>query len=235
MSIELYLAAAAVCILIGLIGRIGLRMASDNEDMISWAKTLTPALLCGMPLAVLQSGFEWMEGGSQTFLCITSLGAALGVGAIIDRETGWAPDILMAVLAANGMLLGTIIAGWELSPIVASIVGIALLAVINLFWIAAVKLTGSCAILPPADILAFALPFMIFGISAQFVTVMLVIATVGLACKRVPSIAAIFTNPKVGEKIVREIESDDMKEGHGLTLLSIALPSTWLAIMIWLN
>lgn len=233
MPIDLYFVAAAVCLLIGLLGRIGLRLASDDADMISWPRTLVPAFLGGMTLAYLQAGSEWMGSGSLTFLCITGLGAALGVAAIIDRETGWAPDVLMALLAAKAMVLGTIVAGWPISPLVASILGVVTLVGINLLWIAAVKLTGSYAILPPADILAFALPFMIFGTSIQFVAIMLAIAILGLVCKNVPAVAAVFTNPKVGENVLREIESDDKKAGQGLTLLSIALPATWVAILAW--
>lgn len=46
-----YMAAAATCLLIALVGRIGLRLASDGEDMISWGRGLLPALIGGMPIA----------------------------------------------------------------------------------------------------------------------------------------------------------------------------------------
>lgn len=233
MSIEFFVAAVAVCLLIGLVGRIGLRLASADNDMISWPRTLIPAFLGGMSLAVLQTGTAGMGDSSLIFLCITGLGAALGVGAIIDRETGWAPDALMAVLAAKAMVLGTIVSGWPLTPLQASLFGLGILVAINLVWIAAVKLTGSSAILPPADILAFALPFMIFGMSIQFVLIMLAIAVLGLACMRLPVVAVIFTNPDVRDNVLREHEIDYIKAGQGLTLLSIALPATWLAILTW--
>lgn len=223
----------AVCVLIAAAGRAGLRKASDGAETISWARVLAPAIVGGMIIAGLI--FWKIPSGDAPIidLCLVGLGAALGAAAIIDRDTGWAPDVLMAVLSAKAMVLGTIVAGWGIGPLTASLVGIGILVAINLLWLAASVLTGSRRILPPADILAFALPFMIFGASPYFVAIMLSISVLGLLGRRVPAIHAFFTNPKVGDKVLREMDLDDSMEAKGVTLLAIALPAVWVAMVFW--
>lgn len=229
-----YMAAAATCLLIALVGRIGLRLASDGEDMISWGRGLLPALIGGMPIAFLLPGSLEAATDPLIYLSLVGLGAALGVGAIIDRETGWGPDALMIVLAAGSMVLGTMIAGWPLTPLQAALLGLVILLGINLVWLALVKLTGYPFITPPADILAFALPLMIFGLSTSVVAIMLYIAVASLLCMCFPAVAAVFTNPAATQNVLRKSEMNDTTEAQGLTLLSVALPATWAAILVWL-
>ncbi|WP_027234590.1 hypothetical protein [Leisingera caerulea] len=234
MPVDLYYSAFAVCMLVTLLGRIGVRMSSAGEETVRFWPACFFALAGGMSAAALLikdggAGITSLPG----FLISVSFASTLCLAAFVDRETSWAPDILMAILAAGAVVLASRFHGWDLSLMSAAAAGAGGLLAVNLLWMAAVRLTGWIWILPPGDILGISIPFILFGATPYSIGIMFGTAALLVLCRSFDWVHAVFEKPGNGEKVARDMDVDIADVRKSIPFLSVCLPVVWAALLIY--
>lgn len=111
------------------------------------------------------------------------LGILLGIAATVDRLTTWAPDGLMIPICVLATLYGPI--GDAIGPIWSIPVGLVVFGVCQLLWVAQYRL--GYLMIPPPDIIALVVPFLLFGVSVLTLTILISMAIVLLLILRVKS------------------------------------------------
>ncbi|WP_411840049.1 hypothetical protein [Paracoccus sp. ME4] len=225
MSFLLPIALLSAC-LWTILARIGVRRASEGEDHIRTGPLFTAALTGG--LAGMLAGTQDPATSAVTVI----LCAGLMAGALVDRETGWAPDAIVFPIVLLAMTLGALEGAWELSPVRAVIyaaIGYWLLQ--GLWLLAAWKITDFSPP-PPADLIAVFLPMMFFGTDLRFSATMFAMAAALLLARRFSTVYGLFSRTDL---IMRIVKKEDMRypEGrHGITLLALAFPVSALSLII---
>ena len=208
-----------------LMARFGVRMASEGEDHISLNLAGLAALLGAGGMAV-----AFMDADHSTQLVAVLLGGALMVGAIVDRQTGWAPDLLMLPTVLLALALGARTGAWDASLGQVLAIGLGGYLCMHLIWLDAMKLKPGMALPPPGDLIALGVPLMVFGICYAFVAVMLMISALLVLALRFEAVRNIFSRSEVLEVIMRESENECNYPGHAITFLALAYPATGIAI-----
>lgn len=160
--------------------------------------------------------------------------AQLAVAAWIDRQTTWVPDpvlfglCLLALLAAGGeaaspsrLLIEGLFRGdprplFPLSPFLAFLLS----AMAALVWRIQVW-GGRCRITPP-DLIAFALPVLVFGLSGKGALAYALTAAMAAAVLRLPAARHWLVHPAAAAEGARDLGLDG---GLPVPALMLVLPS----------
>lgn len=172
------------------------------------------------------------ETGAATSLITALLGGLLLSGAIIDRQKGWAPDLISGPVLVLSAIYSAAGPAGELDA--ATIIWTAILggcgfAVINGLWIYADRVTGGRALPPPADLTAIMMPVLLCGLRPEATGFYIGCSVVIFLCLRIPCLQTIFTDADVAKNMRDEIT--DNQERHAIAALTVLYPALWLLLL----
>lgn len=152
------------------------------------------------------------------------LGALLILGAWIDRISAWSPDVIMIPFCIIIFLVSPDVT--SLRDVVSAIgFGVALFLSGILLWIPQDALDRRIA--PPADLIAIAAPFVLFGLDYTTAVIFMVTSTLLLAALKSQAVARLFSRPEA----VADATSDvALGEKPAVTFLSVIFPVIFFAI-----
>lgn len=159
------------------------------------------------------------------------LGAAFLIAAVVDRNTGYAPNLLVFAMGVLSPVIGAMEGVWDISYAWAAAVGLSFVVTANLFWITLGFMTKRYDWTPPGDMVAIAVPFMIWGASFSSVFAMMGTAVLGYGCLHSKRVADFFTAPSVRKEIAAERNWSAERADQGAAILTLIMPVCWL-IMI---
>ncbi len=217
--INALLLMAPIAMLVAYISRTGLRITSEGErDARLWTLGLAALVgsACG-PVAALAG-----LGGDIQFAAAL-LGAFLATGALIDRATGWAPDLIMLPCCILALCLGGATGSWDIGPLHSIALGLGIYFALNGLWMGIAVRAPTIILLPPADILALALPVMIFGITMPLAACMVVISAILILCLVFPTFGNLFRGEGVAEEVLAEAGSEASAD-KTVTFLAVGFP-----------
>lgn len=225
MTFLLPIALLSAC-LWTLLARIGVRWASDGEDRLSPGPLFVAALTGGLA-GLLAGNDDPAISAIAVILC-----SGLIAGALVDRQTGWAPDTLVFPIVLLAMTLGALEGAWDLSPMRAVIYACLGYWLLQAVWILVAWKITDFSPPPPADLIAVVLPLMFYGMDLRFSATMFAMAAALLLARRFSTIYALFSRT---ELVMRIVKNENMRyaEGcHGITLLALAFPVTAVSLII---
>lgn len=188
---------------------IGLSFAWASPAIIGWASngtaTISRTKVLIACLAGCIPGLAALVSGSAPMVpSFTLLGVLLMLMAVMDRQTSWAPDLIMIPLCCVAMWVGAQHSAED--PEVTRIIlrGLGFFA---FFQIVYLVLSRYPKAIPPPDMIGLAMPFAIFGIS-PLSAASLMFASLGLiAIRQSRSVRDFVLMPGVG---------NDISQGRGL-------------------
>ena len=214
-------------LLLSVWGRVSLRVASGA--------TAGPGLLSaglaaltgyGGVLIAIRSGPGVGSVEAELALCV--FGALLLLAAWIDQRTAWAPDGITLPLMCGGAASASLIGTLGVGPVAALGVAFALFLTAQAAW-AAQALIG-IRLLPPADLMALALPVLLFGLSPYApLTYLLLFALLLIALRGPEPLYRLIRGPSA-EEAVRD--ADISGSGRSAPLLPMALGSLFIALLL---
>ncbi|WP_264772297.1 hypothetical protein [Defluviimonas salinarum] len=153
-------------------------------------------------------------------------------GAMIDRASGWAPDLVVGPAVAAALATGGILGSWGGDPAWLLVGGVAAYIAAQGLWMAAQWRFPERMIPPPADLLALTIPVMIFGLTPAMVAVMMTISAILALCMKSDEILSLFSRQEVVDEVLKEVLGNDMNNERAITFLALSFPVTWLAAAI---
>lgn len=174
------------------------------------------AILAG--LSATFSGHGGWEG-----IVATLLGGYLLTSAYVDRETGWAPDILLYPVAMASLLLAGLLGSWGMSLSTGILAALLLYPVVMALWIALRALTPLASMLPPNDLLSLLVPVILFGYGLGM-AYLVVVGALLVAVRFTPFLRRIFLQDQVARAALTEMELSEDRAVEYVTLLVVSLP-----------
>lgn len=206
--------------------RLGATIASEGDDMPAYMPLVTAGLVGGMGIAVFASGLD-----VYSQLVTIALGGGLLVAAVLDRETGWAPDTMMWPIVVLACMLGALNKVLPFGPITAIAVGTCTFWACQVVWMICARIAPVLPLPPPGDLIALALPLVFLGVCLGFVMVMLGICILLLGAKFNQKVARIFTKGHVAKAVISEMDFLNETAMQPVTLLALAFPVVWVALL----
>ena len=222
------LASLAITVALAPLARLGLRVSSEGESDIALAELILAGLIGALPAAFLSP----FGIGSPGFLALVTLGALLPMAGWIDRKSGWAPDFVMLPIVVSGLVLGSSLGSWSAGPLAMLVWGAAGYAALQVSWILAAMKNPELMLPPPADLIALALPFLIFGTHPASVATSFAISVLLLLCKAFPAVNSLFSRKEVVEGVLKEVAKSDTVEASAITFLALAFPVTLIVLLL---
>lgn len=204
---------------------IGTIESSDGAENAPLAMIL-PAAAMGSLLGAIA---QYYGHGGYEVIIFSALGAFLLTGAVLDSQTGWAPDSIMLPVTVLGVL-----AGQALGPSSGNFALAALLAVLSYYvvitaWIEMARRESRMVHMPPADFIAITLPIPIFGFD-YLLAMFYIFTSVGIAaCMVFPRLGNLL---RKGEVISQVTAEHAAVSDQSVTFLAFAFPLIFLAVVI---
>lgn len=153
------------------------------------------------------------------------LGALLILGAWIDRISAWSPDVIMIPFCIIIFLIRPEVT--SLYDMIAALgFGVALFLSGILLWIP--QDTFDLRVAPPADLIAIAAPFVLFGLDYTTAVIFLVTSILLLAALKSKTVAQLFSRPEAVADAASEV---DLGEKPAVTFLSVIFPVIFFAVI----
>jgi hypothetical protein len=218
-------APAVLVLALGLTGSVFLaRLApaiiarvSGGAATISTDRALIACLVGCLPgFTALPSGFLSVQTS------FTLLGIVLMLLAVIDRETSWAPDLLVIPVCCFAMWVGAQHAGEDPGVLQLVFRGLGFFAAFQVLYAVGSR---AFAMIPPPDMIGLAMPFVVFGLSALAAASLAIVSMILISIRQSAVIRNFVLVPHVGE---------DIDQGRGLSVpfLAIVFPVV-VAMLFW--
>ncbi|MFG6573602.1 hypothetical protein ACGYLO_18560 [Sulfitobacter sp. 1A13353] len=153
------------------------------------------------------------------------IGSILMLGAWIDRVSAWAPDILMMPFCIAIFLVSPDIESL-MDACIALGLGVALFLICVALWVPQDMLGMKFA--PPADLMALASPFVLFGISMETTMIFVVTSVLLVLALKSSRFAALLSRPEAVADGARDVEFTEKK---AVTFLSVMFPVIFVALV----
>lgn len=184
----------------------------------------------GAVLAGLAATFSGHDGWVLTIA--TLLGGYLLTSAYVDRETGWAPDILLYPVSMASLLLAGLLGSWGLSLNEGILAAFLLYPVVMLCWVALRAITPLASLLPPNDLLSLLVPVILFGYDLGM-AYLVVVGILLLVVRLTPFLRKILLEDKVARAALMEMELSEDRSAEYVTLLIVSLPATFFFLPVF--
>lgn len=215
------IAGSIMCPLGSLAAKTGVLRCSEGEDVLHLRKAMAAGAVGLVLSAFTLSASTNLNALESTVLPV--LFVLLWIGAFVDRATGWAPEGLSICLPILALALGASNGNWEITIGWAVLYGSLLWAAVYFAWSLGSQRVSSLP--PPADIIAFMLPFLAFGVSMHFTVAMLLISTILWFCLFFPEVHRIFSQQEVEMKALADFDDAVANSDRPtITFLAIAYP-----------
>jgi len=153
------------------------------------------------------------------------IGSILVLGAWLDRISAWAPDILMMPFCFLIFLVSPQITSWTDAGIAVGL-GTALFLGCIALWVPQELFDMKFA--PPADLMAIAAPFMLFGISIETTFIFMVTSLLLVLALKSSRFAALLSRPEAVADGARDVE---FSEKQAVTFLTVMFPVLFVALV----
>lgn len=210
------------------LARAGLVSCDEPSDIIPGKRLMVASILGG----ALPGGLALMMGHPLVAVALVSvLGAVLLVAAYVDRETGWAPDHLLAPFSFAGFTLAGLTGSWGITLWQGVLAGIFVYPVLMGIWIGVRALTPSARLMPPNDLLSLVVPCVMLGPDLSMgylvsVAVLLVLVRIS------PFLHKVFLRADVAERMVADMGLDAAQAQSFVTLLVVTLPVSFAFMLV---
>lgn len=197
-------------LVLGAVSPMIVRRVSSGRAGIGWKTAFVASLAGTLP------GFAAVASGSppSVVLSFTLFGTFLLLLAIIDRQTSWAPDMLMLPLCCLAMWVGAQHGGQDPGVFRLLLRGLGLFGLAQILFVILARLARP---LPPPDMIGLLLPFVVFGISAQASVAFIITSAILILIRQSGGIRNRLLTPEVG--------TDVSVEGRlSVPFLAIVLP-----------
>jgi hypothetical protein len=238
-----------ICLTTSAMAYLGVHLASEGEDRIEWMRLLAASYIGGMPFAIIpELGLHFEISEVLSVLAATFLGAALMVAALVDRDSGWAPDILVLPILCMCMPLAHYLGVWDFGSLFGEkfwvfsyiLYGFLVWLLINGVWLLGYFIWKACdrnrgyAVTPPGDIIAAMLPFFLFGTTDSFFYTMFTVLLLMLLLRNSSTLHAVFTAPELHAKVLRELDVDviNSEKPKGVAFLAVLFPVMWAVFLL---
>jgi hypothetical protein len=152
------------------------------------------------------------------------MGSLLALGAWVDRVAAWAPDmIILPVCVAVFLISPEVDTPREFAIAVGS--GIALYIAGIILWIPQEMTNYRFA--PPADLIAIAAPFVLFGTSYETAVIFATVSILLIGALKSRIIAGVFSRPEAVEDGASDVV---LGEKQAVTFLSVIFPVLLIAL-----
>jgi hypothetical protein len=203
-----------------LAGLAGLTAAAGLSRLEPGHARYRGCMLAALLGGLLVAGPVWASVDPLTavgFLLFGSFGLVL---AWIDRETSWAPDPAVLGLALAVVLIAMPEDGPDFVRFgLALVLSFGLFAALQIGWLALQALRLE---MPPADLLALALPLLLFGLTPLAVLSWIVLVGALVWLKLFPALRGVVTSEAVRARFAAE--GFGTAKSPALPLLALALP-----------
>jgi|Cruoilmetagenom7_1024161.scaffolds.fasta_scaffold00727_21 hypothetical protein len=184
---------------------------------------MTIAVGIGALGLALSTGFIDLPAHSKFLMVL--IGAILMLGAWIDRVSAWAPDILMMPFCFAIFLVSPEIASLKDAGIALGF-GTALFLICIALWVPQEMFGLKFA--PPADLMALASPFVLFGISMDTVAIFVVTSVLLILALKSSRCAALLSRPEAVADGAADVE---FTEKRAVTFLTVMFPVIFVALV----
>lgn len=210
-----------------LLGRVGVHMASGGEDSMPPIPLFLAGLIGG-GLGLLAAPADPVISAVTVVIC-----SGLFSGALVDRQTGWAPDVIVFPIVVLAFVLGAASGGWDITPGRAAIYATCGYWAFQAAWIGVKWKYPDFSLPPPGDLVAIVIPMLFFGLDPRFVATMMAMALVLLLARQFRPVSRLFSRPELIVRIEEEDKLDYPDWCHAITFLALAFPVTALSLVIF--
>jgi hypothetical protein len=211
-------------------GRISVRIvAGPGSEPGLFGASLSALLGCaGVLLAIrIGPGVETIE--AELAICV--FGGLLILAAWVDRKTAWAPDGIILPLMFGAATAASLIGTLELGPLSAFGVGLVIFLAAQLIWV--VQVISGFRLLPPADLMALVLPFLLFGITAYAPLTYLLMSAALFAALRGPEPLYLALRGRAADEALQD--AGLRGSGRSAPFLPMALGALFAALLLRLT
>ncbi|HDZ51539.1 hypothetical protein LCGC14_0111910 [marine sediment metagenome] len=153
------------------------------------------------------------------------IGSILVLGAWIDRVSAWAPDILMMPFCLMIFLVSPEITSWTGAGIAVGL-GTALFLICIALWVPQEFFKLKFA--PPADLMAIAAPFVLFGVSMETAAIFMITSILLVLALKSSRFAALLSRPEAVADGARDVDFTGKK---AVTFLTVMFPVIFVAFV----